>query len=179
MPDLEPVSGDPFAMQIQPVTGNPFDSMTHYAEQSNPAQPYVNAVKSFLQAPDLSPVHLPGTQPKDYLRELSQNPDILARTIDQAQSFASMFGMSNPSPISRLGRPGLQGQLGKFQLDDLRKDFEAGLNNRQIADKYNVTKEAIQRRRIQFGYPQKPRGRPSSAPQVNLEPVNHDPFASQ
>lgn len=50
--------------------------------------------------------------------------------------------------------------LGKIQLDQLHDDFKAGLNNQQIADKYGVTKQAIQQRRSQLGYEPLPRGRP-------------------
>src|SRR5262249_48567708 len=35
-----------------------------------------------------APIHRPGTQPADYLNELLRDPEILARTIEQAGNFA-------------------------------------------------------------------------------------------
>lgn len=79
-------------------------AMTHQPEQPNPAAPFVNAVANRLQPLDLAPVHLPGTEPKDYLRELSRNPDILARAVEQAQNF-NFSGTSG-------GKAGDPGRIG-------------------------------------------------------------------
>jgi hypothetical protein len=144
--------------------------MTHWPDQPNHATPYLQALKDAWKPPNIAPIHEPGTQPQDYLNELARNPDIRAATIEQAQPFALMGGALAKTPFNK------QGQLGKFQLEDLHKDFQAGLNNQQIANKYNVTKEAIQQRRTQLGYPQKPRGRPWPS---RLEPVSHDPFSEE
>jgi hypothetical protein len=114
-------------------------------------QPYLDAASNFATGGLQRALGLPG----NFVTRALQNPDNVAA-----------MGMANPFPVSRLGRPGIQGQLGKFQLDDLHKDFQAGLNNQEIANKYNVTKEAIQQRRTQLGYPQKARGRP---PQTDQE----------
>ena len=61
--------------------------MTHQAEQPNPVRPIVDAVRGYLQSGDYNPVHNPGTEPKDYLRELARDPAILAKNIDQASNF--------------------------------------------------------------------------------------------
>lgn len=45
-------------------------------------------------------MHLPGTKPKDYLRELYRNPDILAKNIEQASQFS--FGGMAKSWVPRL-----------------------------------------------------------------------------
>ncbi len=60
-------------------------TMVHQAPNQVPN--IIDAFKSFAQSGDYNPVHLPGTQPKDYLRELAHNPDILAKNIDQASNF--------------------------------------------------------------------------------------------
>jgi hypothetical protein len=68
-------------------------SMTHYSEAPNPAAPYMKALSDFATSGDFMPAHKPGTEPKDYLNELAQNPDILAKNIDQASqlNFGGMF----------------------------------------------------------------------------------------
>lgn len=165
MPDLEPVSHDPFATQLMPVGGDPFASMTHLPDQ--PAQPYMhpnvpaaaNAIVGFagggLQG---AGVQGPDWWQSNPIQRALQNPD-------------------NEIAMGALAKvPVREGLLGKFKLEDLHQDFQAGLNNQQIANKYNVTKEAIQQRRTQMGYPQKPRGRPWPS---RLEPVSHDPFAEE
>jgi hypothetical protein len=50
---------------------------------------------------DLTPVHLPGTEPKDYLRELYRNPDILARNVEQASNL-NFTGAIGRGPRGRL-----------------------------------------------------------------------------
>jgi hypothetical protein len=52
-------------------------------------------------ASPFEPVHVAGTKPADYLRELSRNPDILRKNIDQAGNFNFVGG----SKLSGL-RPG-------------------------------------------------------------------------
>src|SRR5258706_8452485 len=61
--------------------------MTHRAEQPNPVRPIVDAARGYLQSGDFNPVHNPGTEPKDYLRELARNPAIRAKGIEQASNF--------------------------------------------------------------------------------------------
>src|SRR6267378_6634084 len=73
-------------------------AMTHWPEQPNPVPPIVEAVRRYLQSGDYNPVHEPGTQPADYLRELLRNPDILAKNVDQASQF-NFGGMANPTPV--------------------------------------------------------------------------------
>ncbi len=71
--------------------------MTHQAEQPNPVRPIVDAARGYLQSGDYNPLHEPGTQPADYLRELFRNPDILAKNVQQASNF-NFGGMANPTP---------------------------------------------------------------------------------
>src|SRR5882762_11676931 len=70
-------------------------AMTHWPEQPNPVPPIVEAVRRYLQSGDYNPVHEPGTQPADYLRELARNPDIMAKNIDQASQF-NFGGVTKP-----------------------------------------------------------------------------------
>src|SRR5258708_3010352 len=72
--------------------------MTHQAEQPNPVRPIIDAARGYLQSGDFNPVHDPGTQPADYLRELYRNPDILAKNVQQASNF-NFGGMANPTPV--------------------------------------------------------------------------------
>src|SRR5258708_23181040 len=72
--------------------------MTHQPEQPNPVRPIVDAARGYLQSGDFNPVHEPGTQPADYLRELFRNPDILAKNVQQASNF-NFGGMANPTPV--------------------------------------------------------------------------------
>lgn len=98
MPDLVPVDHDPFAIELKPVDHDPFalaSSMTHWPEQPNPVPGIVQPVRDYLTSGNYEPVHLPGTDPKDYLRELARNPDILAKNIEQATNFA-MMGATTP-----------------------------------------------------------------------------------
>ncbi len=83
---------------------------------------------------DLSPVHLPGTRPADYLRELARNPDILARNIDQASNF-NFGGMSMPTKIA--GNPAM---MARF--NDL---VARGYGRQAIADELNVGKATVGR----------------------------------
>ncbi len=62
-------------------------TMVHQADAPNPVPSIIDAFRSFAQSGDYNPVHLPGTEPKDYLRELALNPDILAKNIDQSSNF--------------------------------------------------------------------------------------------
>lgn len=84
---------------------------THQADAPNPVPGIVGAFKSYLpQAPDLTPVHEPNTQPKDYLRELAQNPEILNKGIDQASNFnfggvLKLKHMEGPHPSLRETTP--------------------------------------------------------------------------
>ncbi len=73
-------------------------SMTHQPEQPNPSAPAVDALAGRFQAPDLTPAHLPGTEPKDYLRELYRNPDILARGVEQAGNFNFVGSIGGKPP---------------------------------------------------------------------------------
>ncbi len=71
-------------------------TMVHQADAPNPVPSIIDAFRSYLpNPPDLNPVHLPGTEPKDYLRELLQNPDILAKNVNQASNF-NFGGMAGP-----------------------------------------------------------------------------------
>ncbi len=102
-------------------------SMTHQPEQPNPAQSVLDWLRQFyethLQA-DYSPVHLPGTEPKDYLRELAQNPDILAKNIDQASNFAGMAGtLKIKAPAIRAGKDVFEGVNHGDALDNLRNIY--------------------------------------------------------
>src|SRR5258706_8248564 len=75
-------------------------AMTHWPEQPNPVHPIIEAVRRYLQSGDYNPVHEPGTEPRDYLRELARNPDIMAKNIDQASQF-NFGGVTKP--ITALG----------------------------------------------------------------------------
>src|SRR5260221_8025568 len=75
-------------------------TMVHQADAPNPVPSIIDAFRSYAQSGDYNPVHLPGTEPKDYLRELAHNPDILAKNIDQASNF-NFGGAIKLSPISR------------------------------------------------------------------------------
>src|SRR5713101_7212266 len=81
--------------------------MTHQAEQPNPVPPIVEAVRRYLQSGNYDPVHEPGTQPADYLRELARNPDILAKNIEQASQF-NFGGTIKPTkgsvPLTTIGK---------------------------------------------------------------------------
>src|SRR5258706_335824 len=89
-------------------------AMTHWPEQPNPVPPIVEAVRRYLQSGDYNPVHEPGTEPRDYLRELARNPDIMAKNIDQASAFnfggvmkpiGALGGKLPPNAGVRMGTP--------------------------------------------------------------------------
>lgn len=54
------------------------------------------------------------------------------------------------------------GTMTRHNLAKIKEYFDQGLNNQQIADKYGVSKERIHQIRTKYGYPQQPRGKPSS-----------------
>src|SRR5215475_1266771 len=107
MPDSDP---DPVANALY---------MTHWAPQAPkpPYQPQFNVqqagnlagqIGSFLTSGiDLNPIQSPGTQPRDYLRDLAQNPEIMRRSIEQASNFLGLAGMTSPykgfSPVRGTG----------------------------------------------------------------------------
>src|SRR5882672_5776500 len=78
-------------------------AMTHWPEQPNPVHPIIEAVRRYLQSGDYNPVHEPGTQPADYLRELGRNPDILAKNIEQASQFNFGGTTKGLVPLSGIG----------------------------------------------------------------------------
>src|SRR5258707_2055181 len=150
MPELVPVDHDPFASQFMPVDHDPWApgapslnftpvehdpfavsqdstlsaSMTHQPEQPNSAQPYIDTAQRYLQSGDYDPVHLPGTRPADYLRELSRNPDILAKNIEQAGNF-NFVGVA--------GRPRGYWSEGEG-VDILKRLNDEGKSQAEIAD---------------------------------------------
>jgi transposase len=94
--------------------------------------------RPFDQESRYAPAHLPGTKPADYLRELYENPNILARGIEQASGFAGatrdpgaaalrgllsagkslseigkQFGVSAPAALKWLRKYGLEAAGGK------------------------------------------------------------------
>ena len=76
-------------------------AMTHWPEQPSPVPPIVETVRRYLQSGDYSPMHEPGMQPGDYLRELARNPDILAKNIEQGGQFN--FGGTTKGRVPLLG----------------------------------------------------------------------------
>lgn len=145
MPDLQPVSGDPFAPQMVPVSGdpfaprtvpvsgNPFDpaaiaSMTHAAPEQ--VQPYMHpnvpatasAVAGFasggLQG---AGVPLPGWAAHNPVQEALQNPDINAA-----------LGMARP-----------WGYWGGEGLTLLRRSVEAGKTQQEIALEHGLDQSTV------------------------------------
>src|SRR5215831_2371850 len=78
-PRLEFPTGGPTPAQVA--------SMTHQADAPNPAAPIVRGLSGLFSAPDLVPMHEPGTKPEDYLRELYRNPEVRKKGIEQAGLF--------------------------------------------------------------------------------------------
>src|SRR5258706_2183200 len=109
--------------------------MTHQAEQPNPVTPIVQRARDFLTSGDFNPVHEPGTQPADYLRELFRNPDILAKNIDQASQF-NFGGMANPTPV-------IAGNLARIaRINDM---IEKGHSKHYIAKAEGIGKASLDR----------------------------------
>jgi hypothetical protein len=143
------------------------ESMTHQAEQPNPAQPYVDTAKRYLQSGNYDPAHLPETQPADYLRELSRNPDILAKNIDQASNFNFVGGLraggrsialkgSAPSYVeSKWADPATNARL--IAMDKGGATFD------EIAAAFGVSRGAVAGRldRIKKAAPEPTKGQPS------------------
>src|SRR5882672_12103718 len=109
-------------------------SMVHQAPEPNPVPSIVDAFRSFAQSGDYNPIHLPGTEPKDYLKELAHNPDILAKNIDQASNF-NFGGITRlrPTWVSSEGGGGISdilnegaGKIGKVahSYNDYLKDLQ-------------------------------------------------------
>ncbi len=109
--------------------------MTHQAEQPNPVRPIVDAARSYLQSGDFNPVHEPGTQPADYLRELFRNPDILAKNVQQASQF-NFGGMANPTPV-------ITGNAARIAR--INEMLEQGHGTKAIAEDIGVGNNAVQR----------------------------------
>ncbi len=111
------------------------ETMTHQAEQPNPVRPIIDAARGYLQSGDFNPVHEPGTQPADYLRELARNPDILARNIDQASQF-NFGGMANPTPV-------IAGNAARIaRINDM---IARGESKQGIADAEGIGKASLDR----------------------------------
>jgi hypothetical protein len=142
MPQLEAVDHDPFVVHaLEPVDHDPWAdgpspadiaSMTHQPEGPNPAQPYLDAANRYLQSGDYEPVHLPGTKPADYLRELSRNPDILAKNVEQASNF---------------NFAGVSGRTSAFWNDvntaRMRDLLEQGVSTSKIAKELGTTRNTV------------------------------------
>ncbi len=101
-------------------------SMTHQAEP--PPDMLQNYIQS-LHGVDVTPQHLPGTQPKDYLRELYQNPDLLAKNVDQASNFnfggimaGPLAQTANRADLALASRMGKEG-FPREQIHDATKWF--------------------------------------------------------
>lgn len=94
--------------------------MTHQADAPNPAAPAVDFVKDRLNSVDLTPVHLPGTKPEDYLRELYRNPDIREKAIDQGRYFSSMGTVTG---AGRALKAGAEGVLAKLPIRAASEDL--------------------------------------------------------
>jgi hypothetical protein len=89
------VPTDPLASP-DPFSRDDIMSMTHQPETPNPVPGIVKPAIDFMTSGDMTPAHKPGTQPKDYLRELAQNPDIMEKNIEQASNLAGMAGTTKP-----------------------------------------------------------------------------------
>ncbi len=63
----------------------------------------IQRAAEFLTSGDYDPVHLPGTGPKSYLRELAQNPVILDKSVEQASNF-NFGGMASRKGMAVAGR---------------------------------------------------------------------------
>ena len=101
---------DPLA-PTDPFSRDDILSMTHQPEPPNPVPGIVKPAMDYLTSGDMMPAHKPGTQPKDYLRELLQYPDIMAKNIEQASNFAGMAGtlkggMKPPSELYHVAGSG-------------------------------------------------------------------------
>src|SRR5258706_15561163 len=91
-------------------------TMVHQPDAPNPVPSIVDAFRSYAQSGDYNPVHLPGTEPKDYLRELLKNPDILAKNIDQASNFN--FGGTTGPKIQNINTSKLLPALKRADADE-------------------------------------------------------------
>jgi len=87
-----------------------------------------------ITAGPFDPVHLSGTQPKDYLRELSRNPDILAKNIDQASNF-------NFAGMARYGKPYFRNRPGVNEA--IKEGLEKRLSYSEIARQLGVSHGAV------------------------------------
>jgi hypothetical protein len=109
--------------------------MTHQAEQPNPVPGIVETARQYLQSGDYNPAHEPGTDPRDYLRELLRNPDIMAKNIDQASQFnfggvtkalSAFRGSPQRVDLSKIGTPeegSAAANLGRNDLSNLRGEL--------------------------------------------------------
>jgi len=81
-------------------------------------------------------VHLPGTKPADYLRELLRNPDILAKNIEQASAF-NFGGMARGvnRPLSAWANPEKASRLTQMRSE--------GKSFADIADELGISREAV------------------------------------
>src|SRR5258708_32452998 len=109
--------------------------MTHQPEQPNPVRPIIDAARGYLQSDDFNPVHEPGPQPADCLRELYRNPDILAKNVQQASNF-NFGGMANPTPV-------IAGNAARIAR--INEMLEMGHGTKAIAEDIGVGNNAVQR----------------------------------
>ena len=124
--------------------------MTHQVQEPNPVGPYVDATKRYLQSGDFAPIHELGTQPRDYLRELLRNPDILAKNIDQASNFnfACAFGGPGRWNMDKLGRLRQGQRLAAKTPDQIKADLyqemaAQGKSYGDIANELGISRGAI------------------------------------
>src|SRR5215468_8770880 len=62
-------------------------AMTHQPRGPEPVDEILRRFIDFAQSGDYMPAHLPGTQPKDFLRELLQDHGLMEKNIEQSGSF--------------------------------------------------------------------------------------------
>lgn len=187
MPDLEPVSHDPFATQLMPVNGDPFAGMTHQSDQT--AQPYMHpnvpaaarAIAGFatggLQG---AGVPLPDWAASNPVQRALQNPDntsgigatlpigTLQKLLNKGLSYSQIgkeLGVSRNVVAGNVRDLGLSAKQGKepYVSEIEKSGFDSSYFSKQSRD-------------IGRGYRQQP-----SMPKFkfNLEPVQHDPFAAE